>query len=248
MFKRTRIAILMATVLSVGYLVGIAGPAAATYPLIPCDSTSVEQGYESLDGERWVCRYDGEAKAYFWEYVGGGSSTFGYANQANGDCDRIQARTELIGSQLFTGADEWARRPCSAPLYRSAGSIASLSYLYRWNGSAWDNLGNTGWNYSTTYSDRHTPTWTWGSPSSGFYASYAFGAHYNNGWRSTYIWSGYTYYTNNVTRSTDPGPPPPTAARPPRPMRSLHGARNLPSPPQASRLGSAAPTRVPSRI
>lgn len=246
MFRRISIAVLLTTVLSVGYMVGIAGPAAATYPMIPCDAASVNRGYESLDGERWVCRYDAEAQSYFWEYVGGGASTFGYENQANGDCDRIQARTELNGSQIFTGADEWPRRPCSAALFRSPGSIASLSYLYRWNGSAWDNIGNTGWDYSTTFTDRHTPTWTWGSPSSGFYASYAFGAHYNNGWSSTYIWSGYTYYTNNVTRPTNPGPPPPATARPQRPMRPLRGARNLPSPPRTSPSGFATPTRVAS--
>lgn len=192
-------------------------PALATHPHdegVACGKGRVNRLHISRDGEVWVCRYNEQIDWYFWDPIPpadpegaevdqGGQLSFAGGN----DYHFLLSRTEWIRGQLKTGSDTYVRSPYWSPLYRSAGQIAVFSRLWNWTGYSWNICRDSGWSFTTIFSESRVPTFNWGSSpcGAGYYGNEAFGAHLRDGsWRvSGPAWSGYLYVSGSLLRASD---------------------------------------------
>lgn len=182
-----------------------ATPARADYPSLECgpDSPYIDRPLVVIpSSEKWVCVYDPELEIWHWDPVQPDSGTItntqGIAYNDGGDCNKVRAITENINGYMRSGAHIYTAYPCWSPYTLPPGYIATLSLLYRWNGSAWGECRNSGWNYNGGYTSQFTPTFFWNATpcGSGYYGSVGYGYHWNGSWKGGAFWSGYLYAPN----------------------------------------------------
>lgn len=228
-------------------LLSLAPPALARHPheeAVGCGQGRINQLHLSGDGEGWICKFDERLDLYYWEPVDPPEGETVYASAIvpiENDYHFILSRTEWVRGRLYTGSDVYVRRPLTAPLHKAANEISVYSRLFRWDGSSWKVCRNSGWSYNHQTSESHVRTFNWGTGpcGSGYYGSYAWGAHSENKWLVCGpLWSGYVHATgasasgqsgiqDSVASIRPPdGPPPPGhLPRPPKPFRAASANR-----------------------
>jgi hypothetical protein len=190
-----RVAVLLALIVTAVGLLTMASPALARHPMSDPELAECDADYLGVvrlmeDGERWVCKYDPELDLYYWEPVAptqtpGDAVAWGKQTWAapDGITHVVMPRIEWINNVLYTGSDDFVRRPATTPLSEPAGWVEVASRVIAWDDatSAWNTCSETDWTPTTTASDHAVPTFNWGYAPCGarWYASQGFVEHWS---------------------------------------------------------------------
>jgi hypothetical protein len=182
------------------------------------------------NGEFWICTYDPTLNDFVWEPAEGlwDESNAKTTTTMSPFTEMTRSRVEDLWDGLHTGADAYSGRNnalWSAP----AGWLTDRTILYKWNGSAWSQCGDSGW-YSNSFATTHfTPTFYWGSAcgDAAYYGTWGAGYQWTgSAWNGSYVWSGYIWLDPLGFAATAPTAAP-TGPAPARP-RAPRGTPNNP--------------------
>lgn len=239
-FTRHLRASIAALLLLVGCMI-FAKPAAADHPGSGCVSSGDRYTVAIVNGEVWVCECDYAPSGHFicyWDYIGiqGGSQELDFRRlhslTKNGiTWDAVsKGRLEYFPNGTLKAAADICVTPNGWPI--APRGLETRVILYKWLGSFWSPVSDTGWTYSTSYAWSRTPTINYGVVSPGWYFAATSAAFFVTGTES---WPGWIntgqYYApgGGLAAARADGP---TAASPgtPPPVPSVESL-NLPRPP-----------------
>ncbi len=191
----------------------------------------------------WICGFNSQLGIWIWEPAEGlwdESSANSYFTRSAGGFtyrEMTRGRVEDLWDGLNTGADVYSSRNgrgWSVP----RGWLTDRSVLYKWNGSAWNQCGDSGWYSNGGTQNRFTPTFFWGAAcgAAAWYGTWGYGYQWTgSAWNGGGAWSGYIYlddFGSMAQANNKPTPPPANSSPAARPQKPSTG------PPSNSRGGS----------